>query len=123
MNSSLKKLMLQVGYKDIGILSKYFDVSKPCKVNNADLQVYRGFYTSIDMYANNKPMVLIDVSTRVLQSNSALQYMKTFKNKMEMEDNIIGHSVIVQYGNYRTYIIDEVMHKMNVNSTFMQNGK
>lgn len=33
----MKKLMLGLGYKDIGILSKYFDVSNPCKVAGADL--------------------------------------------------------------------------------------
>lgn len=66
MNSILKKMMLQLDYKDIGILSKYFDVKNPCKVNNADLQVYRGFYTAIDIYSGQVPMVLVDVSTRVL---------------------------------------------------------
>lgn len=66
MNSILKKLMIGLNYKDIGILSKYFDVKKPCKVNNADLEVYRGFYTAIDIYRGQVPMVLVDVSTRVL---------------------------------------------------------
>lgn len=37
MNSIMKRVMQQNGYKDIGILSKYFDVNKPCKVNNAEL--------------------------------------------------------------------------------------
>lgn len=37
LNSILKKLMLQLDYKDIGILSKYFDVKNPCQVSNADL--------------------------------------------------------------------------------------
>lgn len=123
MNSVMKRLMQQNGYKDIGILSKYFDVNHPCKVNNAELQVYRGFYLSIDMFENNKPLVLIDVSTRVLQSISCLEFIKKLRNKEEVEDNIVGNSVIVQYGNFRTFVIDEIVYKMNPNSTFMRNGK
>lgn len=72
MNSVMKRQMLQIGYKDIGILSKYFDVNTPCTVQNSDLQVYRGFYTSIEMYKNNNLLMLVDVSTRVLQSRSCL---------------------------------------------------
>jgi aubergine-like protein len=49
--------------------------------------------------------------------------MNTIKNKNQLEDSVIGNSVIVQYGNYRTYHIDDIMFKMTPNSTFMKNGK
>lgn len=47
------------------------------------------------MFEANKPLVLIDVSTRVLQSISCLEFMKKLRNKEEVEDNIVGNSVIV----------------------------
>lgn len=42
--------MKQIGYKDIGIISKYFDTKNEQFVNNCDLKVYKGFYVSVDLY-------------------------------------------------------------------------
>lgn len=36
---------------------------------------------------------------------------------------VVGNSVIVQYGNYRTYVIDDIIYKLTPNSTFDCRGK
>jgi len=63
-------------------------------VNNCDLKVYKGFYVSIDLYQGKKFKLLVDLSTRVLQSRDCLSFMNMFKDRQEVENNVVGNSVI-----------------------------
>jgi len=64
------------------------------------------------------PKVLIDFSSRILRSDSALYYINQTKSSQEARELLQGRSVVASYGNYRMYRVDDIDFNSNPSKTF-----
>lgn len=55
------------GYKEFNKSSKFYNVNNEARVEDSNLKVMKGFFTSIHLI-NGEPKLLVDVSTRVLRN-------------------------------------------------------
>lgn len=120
LNSQLKKKMGRVpGLKEFNKSSKFYNVKNECLVEDSNLRVMKGYFTSIHLLSG-QPRLLVDVSTRVLRNENFADTLKYEKNGFEQ---YIGRSVIADYGNYRIYTIEDILTKETPETKFDCSGK
>eukprot|EP01017_Pseudomicrothorax_dubius_P037769 TRINITY_DN557_c0_g1_i2.p1 TRINITY_DN557_c0_g1~~TRINITY_DN557_c0_g1_i2.p1 ORF type:complete len:827 (+),score=223.84 TRINITY_DN557_c0_g1_i2:102-2483(+) len=108
-NIVIKDCLRLQGYKEIGINAKYYHENKGFNsLEGYPLDVWQGFKTVADIYQGLKPKVLIDVSTRVLRSETVYTLIKG-KTRPDAENLLLDKTIIATYGNYRTYHIDQIL--------------
>ena len=129
-NSGIKQIMKNLGYTEFGRSRKFYDLSKKQELNSGDfiLDVKSGFFTSIDLYENNTPRIMIDCSSRIIRVYSMWEEFMFFKDQgmdeRDIEDTyIMGKNFLAAYGNNRVYRIDGVDRKLNPGSPFPDQGK
>ncbi|CAD8170790.1 unnamed protein product [Paramecium pentaurelia] len=125
-NVQVKKALKDMGLRELNRLSQFFDPKSvdANPVRGFPLKVWLGFKTSLKL-SQTKPQLLIDYASRVLSTETALSFIRSFNQNIgEIKDQVEGKSVLATYGNYRLYKISAVDFKKNPNSTFqLDDGK
>jgi len=122
LNVLIKRFLREKGFKEWGMNSKYYDVNKAYHIEQYYLDVYTGFKTSCQGYQDYSVRALIDFSSKILRSDSALFYIKEARSNEEIENIFVGKSVVASYGNYRMWRVDAVDFKRNPRSMVTVNG-
>jgi aubergine-like protein len=124
-NSGVKSIMKNLGYTEFGFSRKFYDLKKEQKIHNGDwiLDIKSGFFTSIDLYQNKVPKLLVDCTSRILRVYSLWEEYSYFKEKGLPHDEILteyieGKNFMASYGNNRVYKIDGVEKTMTPLSPF-----
>jgi hypothetical protein len=121
LNTIIKQLMKQLDYTEIGKNSKFYNPNKyQYSVEDRDgrpvgLNVWKGFKTSINV-CSKELLLLIDFSTRVLQSCTVLDNFRNCRNQEEKISSIQGLSVASNYGNHQIYRVDKVIFDKTVDT-------
>jgi len=106
-NYMVKDLLKKMGLMEHGRNSKYYDITTYSdnavidKERNFDygLKVWRGFKTSVKLYAD-QPLLLIDFSSRVIRKETALDFFRSYKSLDQAREEMEGLHVISSYGNH-----------------------
>lgn len=116
-NFQLKNIMRKNKYIEFGIDRKYFDSGATNQLEvmrgNFLLDVMKGYKTTIDVYENSVPKVLIDCCSRVIRVFDLWQEYLYWRDQ-GMNDNeildefIIGRSFLAYYGNQKIYRVEKV---------------
>jgi len=124
LNVLIKRYFKEKKYVEWGMNSKFYDPEALHEIPEYYLQIYTGFKTSCQIYQNHIPKILIDFSSRIVRSDSALFYIKECKNSAQVRDMLEGRTVIASYGNYRMWRITKVDFSRNPRTgSFTENGK
>ncbi|XP_053313403.1 piwi-like protein 1 [Spea bombifrons] len=120
-NIIFRRLLKMMNMKQIG--RNYYNPNDPIEIRTQNLIIWPGFTTSILQYENSI-MLCIDVSHKVLRSETVLDLMYTlhenvgahnFHNACSKE--LIGQIVLTRYNN-KTYRIDDINWDFTPESTF-----
>jgi len=125
LNIFVKNLLDQMGMREIGRNSKFYDpremFKQEVKVGNQTLFIWKGFKTSIKI-KDSIPYLMVDHSTRVLRAQSALDYIYDLRQdgyiNRDIEQAFMERSVMANYGNNRIWRVDAVRFDMTPMSTF-----
>lgn len=117
----MNKAMTSVsGMCSMGKKPRFFDYTKPIKVEGMDIQAWEGFKTSAYMY-NSGCVLIIDSCCRFMSTKSVLDIVNDIYDRIEdeyhgkMDDEarqraqsmcsqeVVGTSVVVNYGKRQTY--------------------
>ncbi len=124
LNVLIKRFFKEKNFVEWGRNSKFYD---PYDINEAQrfpLQVYTGFKTSGQIYQNFTPKVLIDFSSKILRTDSALFYIQDCQSHQAAQDMLKYRSVVASYGNYRMWRVDQVDFSRNPRTgMFTENGR
>lgn len=127
MNVLIKRFFKVRKFLEWGLNVKFYDPNSRVNLKQSDnvpLEVFRGFKTSCEVYIGNRLKVLVDFSSRLLRMDNVLDYMNTFGGQEEIEADLIGRSVVANYGNFRMWRITGIDWNKNPLSTFIdQDGK
>ncbi|KAM8962021.1 piwi-like protein 1 [Pelodytes ibericus] len=126
-NIIFRRLLKMMNMKQIG--RNYYNPNDPIEITNHHLTVWPGFTTSILQYETNI-MLCIDVSHKVLRSETVLDLMYNLHGKVGPHNfhdvcskELIGQIVLTKYNN-KTYRIDDIDWDFSPQSTFQKgNGK
>jgi aubergine-like protein len=129
-NSGVKSIMKNLGYTEFGFSRKFYDLSKKQEIHNGDwiLDIKSGYFTSIDLYQNKVPKLMVDCSSRIIRVYSLWEEYEFFKSKGMTHEDIIyeyieGKNFLAAYGNNRVYKIDGIDKAMTPNSPFPDPSK
>jgi len=123
LNIIIKRYFKEKGFQEWGMNAKFYDPNLTNKIPQFFLEVYTGFKTSCEVYQNFTPKVLIDFSSRILRSDSALYYVKEAKSTQDAREMLQGRSVVASYGNYRMWRVDDVDFTSNPTKRVPIDGK
>ncbi|OCU01987.1 piwi-like protein 1 [Xenopus laevis] len=120
-NIIFRRLLKMMNMKQIG--RNYYNPNDQIEISTHGLTIYPGFTTSILQYESNI-MLCIDVSHKVLRSETVLDYMYNVHKKVESHKfhdicskDLIGQIVLTKYNN-KTYRIDDINWDFTLKSTF-----
>ncbi|XP_068099765.1 piwi-like protein 1 [Hyperolius riggenbachi] len=120
-NIIFRRLLKMMNMKQIG--RNYYNPSDPIDIRAHNLTVWPGFTTSILQYETNI-MLCIDVSHKVLRSETVLDLMYNIHSKVGARGfreicskELVGQIVLTKYNN-RTYRIDDLNWEFTPESTF-----
>ena len=121
LNSFLKTNLNKMGYIAFGRILKFYDMKKHINLSEHNLQIYKGFTTSIDLYEAGLKL-LIDYSTKIIRSKNVIEELLSndidLNEKDKVNDYCIGMLVMASYGNNRVYRIDEIDFTSSVSDSF-----
>jgi hypothetical protein len=122
----MKHAMGDAGLHQLGNRPRFFDASNPINVPELDMQIWQGFKVTAYKYASGCNTV-IDSCARFMSTKSVMNRIYEIQGEMdasrygppttaEFEDEVrrqlVNQSVIANYGNKRTYIVQDI--KFNV---------
>ncbi|XP_073532235.1 piwi-like protein 1 [Phyllobates terribilis] len=120
-NIIFRRLLKMMNMKQIG--RNYYNPNDVTEVRTHNLSVWQGFTTSILQYETSI-MLCIDVSHKVLRSETVLDVMYNLHSKIgshafydACSKELIGQIVLTKYNN-RTYRIDDINWDFTPESTF-----
>lgn len=120
-NIIFRRLLKMMNMKQIG--RNYYNPNDSIEVRTHNLTVWPGFVTSILQYETSI-MLCIDVSHKVLRSETVLDVMYNLHSKLgprafhdSCSKELIGQIVLTKYNN-RTYRIDDIDWDFTPDSTF-----
>ncbi|KAM3131412.1 hypothetical protein pb186bvf_016484 [Paramecium bursaria] len=126
-NAAIKKALKELGLVEMGRNAKFYDQRQlnNNRIPEHNLKVWRGVKTSLCIY-QGKPFIQIDTASRVLREETALQMMEDLglnkgRNVKDIQNEMIGLSVLAAYGNFRIYRIDDLEFKKNPQTKFALN--
>jgi len=128
-NIQFKRVLLKSDLRAMG--RDYFDPSQSIQIPKHKMELWPGFTTSVNHYQNGA-MLNIDVSHKVLRTETVLEWMYNLHATLarghvdfhtKCAEELIGCIVLTRYNN-RTYRVDGIDWAKNPSSTFMsRNGK
>lgn len=101
------------------------------RVDNSNLEIWTGFIPTVNQI-NGNIYVNIDLVSKVLRKDSALNAIENISNRLSRNQNklietvkhqFIGSSVYTPYNNDKLYIISDVDFQKNPTDTFLYDGK
>lgn len=120
LNIMMNKAMTSVeGMCSMGKRPRFFDYTKPLKVEGMDMQVWEGFKTSAYMY-NSGCVLIVDSCHRFMSTKSVLDIVREIYDKTEdqyqhMDDEamqvfqqkvnneVVESTIVTSYGKRQTY--------------------
>ena len=124
-NVILKEMMRELKMVEIGRTKKFFynDLQHTDFLEVYGLEFRTGFHTNT-LSTQTGPKLLIDYFSRIFWMGTALDAINDFHgNEGELRDYYVGLSVIAEYGNHRTYQIDDIDFKRTPkNMTIVQSN-
>jgi len=112
-NILIKRYFKEQGFVEWGLNAKFYNADEIKKIPDFYLEVYTGFKTSCEVYQNSVPKILIDFSSRILRSDSALYYIKEAQSTQEAREMLQGCAVVSSYGNFRMWRVDDIDYTRN----------
>lgn len=112
-NVILKEMMRELKMVEIGRSKKffYFEPQHTQYLEKYQLEFRTGFHTNT-LSSQTGPKLLIDYFSRIFWMGNALEAINDFQgNDSELREYYIGLSVIAEYGNHRTYQIEDIDFK------------
>ena len=112
-NVILKEMMRELKMVEIGRTKKFFynDLQHTDYLEKYGLEFRTGFHTNT-LSSQSGPKLLIDYFSRIFWMGNALEAINDFRgSENELRDYYVGLSVIAEYGNHRTYQIDDIDFK------------
>jgi hypothetical protein len=76
LNILIKRYFKEKKYVEWGLNSKFYNPEEINNIQEFYLQIYTGFKTSCEVYQNHTPKILIDFSSKILRTDSALFYIR-----------------------------------------------
>ncbi|XP_075032847.1 piwi-like protein 1 [Mixophyes fleayi] len=120
-NIMFRRLLKMMSMKQIG--RNYYNPNDPIEIRAHNLTIWPGFTTSILQYETSI-MLCIDVSHKVLRSETVLDLMYNLHSKVGARNfhdacskELIGQIVLTKYNN-RTYRIDDINWDFTPEHTF-----
>lgn len=121
LNAFLKSNMAKLGYKAFGRTLKYYNMNDSSKINQHNVEIYKGFTTSIDTYERGI-LMLADYSAKIVRNKNLMEEMIDNNVDLDNDDAIrdycIGMLVISTYSNDRIYRIDDVDFETRITDKF-----
>mmetsp|Transcript_21726 Transcript_21726/g.33513 ORF Transcript_21726/g.33513 Transcript_21726/m.33513 type:complete len:341 (+) Transcript_21726:505-1527(+) len=133
LNVLIKNAMSDTGLKQLGNRPRYFDASRPIEVPDLGINIWSGFKTSAYKYASGCTLI-IDNCSRFMSTQTVLARMKEIKDqtlkrlgRKAYEDSvrreIVGSSVIANYGAKRTYIVQDILFEKGPLDCYLKDGE
>jgi aubergine len=127
-NSALKKMLSALDLKQVTKLPKYYDVRLTQRVDQHQLEVWRG-YTATFSHHLQDMLLNLDFSSKIIRDTTALMYMDEIRNNVRggnLEQIIAGEMegriVMAKYGNFNCYRVERVLMNENPTMTFSLKG-
>jgi hypothetical protein len=134
MNVMVKDMLQSLKFFEIGTNAQFYQKSQDFQhqVAKTNLDVWSGYKTSVDVYDGLKVKMLIDFSSRILRYNSVNDQMKELFNQARkggrnrrqrvnveqlFQREIVGRSVLADYGNHRIYRVHAIDVKKSPQDT------
>eukprot|EP00831_Metopus_contortus_P031493 TRINITY_DN2567_c0_g2_i1.p1 TRINITY_DN2567_c0_g2~~TRINITY_DN2567_c0_g2_i1.p1 ORF type:complete len:626 (+),score=44.78 TRINITY_DN2567_c0_g2_i1:127-2004(+) len=118
LNLVVKSLLSSCNMFPIGRTGKYLISNGAKKIEGFPLEVWPGYYTSVNFF-DSGILLEVDYTSRVLRQESVYEYI-TKKMKIEktnvndaLKADLVGQVVLTRYGNKRTYPISDVEFSQN----------
>lgn len=116
---SLLGRLFKIGIKGLKLTEiqrNYFDLSE--KVKLSKLEIWPGYFSSINLYKNNAIFLNIDQAFKIIRTQNFLDhYYKEYNDFETFRNDVIGTTVMTSY-NQRMYRIDDLTFKVTVTHSF-----
>lgn len=122
-NILFERIFRILNYLRVG--RKNFDPTAPQLIPQHKLEIWPGYVKSVDLHENDRLLLTLDVSHRVLSTRSVYDVMKEAHKsdgdrfKDNIKKTLIGSIVLTRYNN-KTYRIDDILFDQTPQSTFKQ---
>lgn len=127
-NSALKKMLQKLDLKQVTRLPKYYDTRMIQRVDQHNLEVWRG-YTATFSHHLQEMLLNLDFSSKIIRDTTALEHLEGIRrnsqgNNLEqlLNTEMGGMIVMAKYGNFKCYRIERVLLNENPLSSFNTKG-
>lgn len=129
-NSVLKKMLYKLDLKQVTKLPKFYDISRTQRIEQHNLDVFRG-YTATFSHHLRDMLLNLDFSSKIIRNTTLLQYIQEIQNQaprnVKLEDfinnKISGIIVMARYGNFKCYKLDRILLDERPTNSFTSQGK
>ena len=140
LNVIVKQAMSETGLLQFGNRPKFFDSSSPLNVDELQMQIWNGFKATAYKYQSGCALI-IDSCSRFMSTKTVLdrihelyddileKFQDTQKAVPRFQEacrqEMVNSSIIANYGNKRTYIVQDVKFDLGPCNTFfdMRDGQ
>eukprot|EP00826_Nyctotherus_ovalis_P051383 TRINITY_DN6417_c0_g2_i2.p1 TRINITY_DN6417_c0_g2~~TRINITY_DN6417_c0_g2_i2.p1 ORF type:complete len:1027 (-),score=347.90 TRINITY_DN6417_c0_g2_i2:155-3235(-) len=117
LNLIIKRLLSECGMYPVGRTRKYLLPSAAKRVETYPIEVWPGYYTSVNFYEDGL-LLEIDYASRILRLESVHDFIQFAKRNTREWVNVVrkeiaNKSVIARYGSRRTYVINDLVVDRN----------
>ena len=122
-NIQLKNIMKKLHFYEFGLSKKYFNMKNSYIDEFLNLEILKGFTTSIGVY-NSGVKMLVNSCSKFLSLDTVLHeinelFFKRKYTKNDINDELTSKRVVADYGNNRNYKLTGVNFELNPKSTFV----
>ncbi len=113
LNLVVKSLLSACNMFPVGRTKRYLLPSALKKVPDYPLEVWPGYYTSVN-FCEAGLLLEVDYSARILRQESVYDLIRSTRTSRAedymdaLREELVGHSVLVRYGNKQTYVVADV---------------
>lgn len=127
LNIIVKKMLRAVNLQQLTRLPKFFDMERTVSIPHRGLTIFRGYAVKAGIYGGSV-LIYADFASKIIRDQSILNIIEEVQSanprnfQGTLEADLIGQTVMANYGNSRCYRISKIDFDQTPRSTFFHNG-
>lgn len=127
LNIIVKKMLRAINLQQLTRLPKYFDLETTVAIPHRGLTIFRGYAVKAGIFSGSI-LIYTDFASKIIRDQSVLSIIEEVQRanprnfQSTLEADLVGQTVMANYGNQRCYRITGINYDSNPRSTFNQNG-
>ena len=107
----------ELGLRQLGSCPNFFNPNSPQAIRGFPVSIWPGYFASVNLYREGLQLRL-DKTHKLVRTDTVLEYIRSMRNRAEIEANLDGCLVMTTYGQRFIYRVESVMFAETPKSTF-----